>query len=200
MGVIVIRTEWAGTTGGPGLTQMCVNGFIPVAPAAAQTMVNAVRTFWNSLAALLPNELTLTVSPIVDSYDPVTGDLDSTIVVATPPLPVVGTSSSNYAGGAGLKVKWETNTVKNGKRVRGSTFIVPAASAAYSTTGDITGSAQTTVNNAAAALISAIDAPAQDLTVWSRPRLLPTPRDGDLTDIVSGVCSSKTAILRSRRD
>lgn len=199
----IIRTEWAGTTGGPGLTQMCIatmeNWTVPI-DSAGQTAVDAVRTFWNSIAGLLPNELTLTVSPQIDQYDTLTGDLEFTMVVATPPLPVLGTSAAIYAGGAGAKVTWETGVIANGRRVRGSTFIVPIGSNAYTTTGTITGAAQTTINNAASTLRTALEPRLTNLGVWSRPKTVPVPTSGAFNEVTSGLASSKTAILRSRRD
>lgn len=200
MGIAIIRTDWSGTTGGPGLTQLAINTFIPVAPAAAQDWVDAVRVFWDTIKTYLPNELTLTVLPQVDAYVTETGDLDSTVVAATPPLPVLGGGTGTYAGGSGIKVTWETNQIAFGKRVRGSTFIVPATSGAFTVNGQVSGTVQTAVNAAAAALIAAIDEPAVDLTVWSRPKTTPVVRAGFATDIVQGICSSKSAILRSRRD
>lgn len=200
MGISIIRTEWSGTTGGPGLSQMCIEGFIPVPAATAEDWCDAVRAFWFSLASLLPNELTLNVAPTVDSFDTETGDLDSTVVIASPPAQVAGASISTYAGGSGVKVKWDTNQIKFGKRVRGSTFIVPIASNAFTATGVVSGAAQTTINNAAATLVTAIDNFGGNLAVWSRPRTEPTAREGFATHVVQGLCSTKSAILRSRRD
>jgi len=200
MGIAIVRTEWSGTSGGPGLTQMCIDAFIPITTAQAQAWVDAVRAFWLAQAALLPNELTLTVSPAVDFYVTETGELDGTTIAATAPAAVLGSSAATYSGGAGYKVTWETNQVKNGRRVRGNTYVVPAAGGVFTATGTVSSAAQTTVNNAAATLIAAIEEPAVNLSVWSRPKEIPVVRAGDSTPVVIGQCSTKSAILRSRRD
>lgn len=200
MGIAIIRTEWSGTSGGPGLTQMAIDAFIPVTTAQAQAWCDAVRAFWLAQAGLLPNELTLTVSPVVDFYVTETGELDGTVVAPTAPAAVLGTSAATYSGGAGYKVTWETNQVKFGRRVRGFTYVVPAAGGVFTASGTVGSATQTTVNTAAANLIAAIEEPSVNLSVWSRPKTTPTVRPGDSTPIIVGLCSAKSAILRSRRD
>lgn len=199
----IIRTDWSGTSGGPGLTQMCLdtmeNWPVPI-ESAGQDAVDAVRAFWLALQTVLPNELTLQVQPQIDNYNTLSGDLDFSITVPTTPAAVLGNSSATYAGGSGIKVVWETNQIKRGRRVRGSTFIVPAAGTAFSNTGVVTSAAQTTINNAAATLLTTLETNLTRLLVWSRPVTLPTPRVGDTTPVEIGVCSQKSAILRSRRD
>jgi hypothetical protein len=202
MPVGLVRTEWSGTSGGPGLTQHAIMG-APAGtwnPGGEQGAVNAVRAFWAAIAAQLPNELQLSVSPIVDVYNEDTGILMASYAAATTPAVVPGTSASNYAAGAGLKVTWNTGSIRDGRRVRGSTYIVPAGSNVYDGNGRILPANQTTINTAASNMISALTLNGTPLGVWSRPRVVPTPRIGALFDVESGTCSSKTAILRGRRD
>lgn len=198
----IVRTEWSGTSGGPGLSQMAVMGAAggDWNPSGAQTAVNAVRAFWQAHAADLPDELRLTVSPVVDTYDRVTGDLFSSTVAGTAPAVVVGTSTAGYAGGAGLKVTWNTNQIRNGRRVRGSTFIVPISAAVFTAVGTIGTVRINGTNTAAATLISQLNAGGTPLAVWSRPRTGINARAGYATEVVTGSSSTKTAILRGRRD
>lgn len=200
--VAIVRTEWSGTSGGPGLTQMAVLGAAGGIwnPGGTQAAVNAVRAFWASLTGQLPNELSLVVSPVIDDYDTVSGELVGSYTAGTSPAPVLGTSTATYAAGAGFKVTWNTGQIRNGRRVRGSTFVVPAAQVVYDTSGRIIGTTQTVVNNAAGTLLSALGSAGTSMAVWSRPRELPTPRGGYATEVVTGTCSSKTAIMRGRRD
>lgn len=202
MTVAIVRTEWSGTSGGPGLTQMAILGAAggDWNPSGAQNAVNAVRSFWDSLKSFLPDEVKLQVMPIVDVYDRVTGDLVDSNVAATAPLSVQGTATGGYAGGAGLKVSWNTNQIRQGRRVRGSTFIVPVANTAFSLTGNIAAGAQTTVTTSAQALIAALNSGATPLGVWSRPGPPSKPRAGFATEVLTGTCSSKTALMRGRRD
>lgn len=203
--VAIVRTAWSGTSGGPGITQMALLGATGEDwnPGGAQGAVNAVRGFWDSIKLYLPNELTLTVSPIVDRYDTGTGELTGTETAATAPAAVIGTGTGNYAGGAGFKVTWETGSIRDGRRVRGATYIVPATTDAFTATGTVGPAAKTAVNNAAAAMIAAMSTASISMAVWSRPReestTLPA-RVGLAYDAESGACSSKSAILRGRRD
>lgn len=200
--VAIVRTEWAGTSGGPGLTQFAVLGAAGGIwnPSGTQSAVNAVRTFWDSLKANLPDEVKLTVSPVIDDYDTVTGDLMGSYVAGTAPLVVAGTSSSGYAGGAGGKMIWNTGQIRNGKRVKGSTFIVPLSLGVFSTTGSVGTTFVSLANTSAASLLSQLAAGGTSLAVWSRPGTPEKPRAGFATEVLTGSLSNKSAILRGRRD
>ena len=203
--VALVRTAWSGTSGGPGITQIALLGAVGGSwnPGGEQAAVNAMRAFWDSVKAYLPNELTLTVSPVVDYYNRETGVLLGSNIAATPPAAVIGTATGVYAGGAGLKVTWETGQIRDGRRVRGATYVVPLDSASFTTTGTISPTTKTAFNNAAATFKSAIVTGNMAVGVWSRPRenhpTLPD-RDGAAFEVTQGVCSSKSAILRGRRD
>lgn len=200
--VAIVRTYWDGTSGGPGLTQFALEGAAGGEwnPGGTNGAVSAVRVFWDSLKALLPDELRLTVSPIIDDYNSITGKLVGSYVASTTPTVVAGTSATSYAAGAGAKITWNTNQISNGRRVRGSTFLVPLAAANYTITGTISAAAIATINNSAGNLISGLATASTPLAVWSRPIKEPNARAGFDTQVVSGTCGSKTAILRGRRD
>lgn len=196
--VHIVRTEWAGTSGGPGLTQMAIEpSFGELTPEGA---VNAVRAFWNSMVTILPNELTLQVSPIIDEYNTVTGQLIGSTVSSTTPAVVTGGNAGAFAGGSGLKVTWETGVIANGRRVRGSTFVVPVASSAFTTSGTTTPTTQTLINGSAQTLIDALNTNVSELAVWSRPIEGTPGRIGSIHYVTQGICSNKSAIMRSRRD
>jgi hypothetical protein len=198
----IVRSEWSGTTGGPGLSQHAVMGAAggDWNPNGAQAAVNAVRAFWASMASSLPDEVRIQVSPVVDTYERENGDLFSSHVAGTPVGVVAGTSTAGYAGGAGTKITWNTGQIRNGRRVRGSTFIVPLSGALFTANGTLGTVTVTQLNTSAANLISALSSAATPLAVWSRPRTTPELRVGFATEVVSGSVSSKSAILRGRRD
>jgi hypothetical protein len=203
MGLIaIIRSEWSGTSGGPGLSQMAVMGAAggDWNPNGAQAAVNAVRAFWNARAGDLPDEVRIQVSPVVDTYERETGVLVSSSTAATVPAIVAGTNTLGYAGGAGLKITWNTNQIRNGRRVRGSTFVVPISAGVFSAVGTVGGTTASGFNAAAATLISSLNAGGTPLAVWSRPRTGIDARAGFATEVIQGTCSSKSAILRGRRD
>lgn len=200
--VAIVRTAWSGTSGGPGLTQFAVLGAAGGIwnPSGTQSAVNAVRTFWESLKTLLPDELKLDISPVIDDYDTVTGDLVGSYVAGTAPLQVIGTSTSSYVGGAGAKITWNTGQIRNGKRVKGSTFLVPISSSVFGATGTVGSTAITTINGAANTMLSQLTAGGTSLGVWSRPGPPSKPRAGFATEVLTGSVGNKSAILRGRRD
>jgi len=203
--VALVRTAWSGTSGGPGVSQIAVLGAAggDWNPSGAQAAVNAVRAFWDAIKAYLPNELTLTVSPVVDTYIRETGVLFSSSIAATAPAVVVGTATGSYAGGSGIKVTWETGQIRDGRRVRGATYIVPADGTSFTNTGTVASATKTAINSAATTMMASMVTGSVTLGVWSRPREATTTlaaRDGAAFQVSQGICSSKSAILRGRRD
>jgi len=202
----ICRTNWSGTTGGPGLTQLAFEA--PTDPhswdaAAAQRVVNAVRAAWVSIGAYLPDNIKLDVNPVVDTYDIVSGDLVGSSTAAAVPAQVAGTATANFSMAAGCKVNLNTGQIRNGRRVRGSVFIVPAASNAFTTDGLVLGTARSAINAAFAGINTTLASSNEQMTVWSRP--IPEgkqygPRDGASTLVTGFETSEKTAILKGRRD
>lgn len=197
----IVRTGWSGTTGGPGLTQLAFreDTMQEITAAHAQTAVNAVRAFWNGLASYLPNEVTLTVQPVVDVYDALSGDLVASKTAATPPASVAGTDTGAYAMGAGIKANLQTGIIRDGRRVRGAIYIVPAGTSAYANTGLVAAIARTAINTNGATMLAALVTGGLELLVWSRPTNT-TSNDGDVAEVTSIEGNEKTAVLRGRRD
>jgi hypothetical protein len=181
---------------------MCVTGAAGGIwnPDATQASVNAVRTFWDSMKTYLPDELQLRVSPTIDVYNEADAKLTNSYTAATPPVTVNGSSATVYAAGAGFKITWGTGQIRNGRRVRGTTFVVPAASNCYASNGMISSAVVAVMNTSAANLLAALSAAGTSMAVWSRPIELPQPRLGTVTSVIGGSCSTKTAVLRGRRD
>jgi hypothetical protein len=202
LNVGLIRTGWVGTSGGPGLTQLAFENATgdDITVGQAQAAVNAVRAFWDGIKSLLPNELTLTVSPVVDIYNYQDEELIGSFSAPTVPAAVTGTAAGNYAAGIGFKVNLNTGFIRYGRRVRGSIFVVPSDALCFTNTGVVASATKTTVNTAAATMLAAFVTAGCNLNVWSRPVLLPEERTGWLT-VVQGIdTNEKSAILRGRRD
>lgn len=200
--VAIVRTEWNGTSGGPGLTQLALRttALNEWSNAESQAAVDIVRAFWQGLRTSFPDELTLTVSPIVDIYNEFTGDLVNSFTAGTAPAPVIGGGTSTYAGGVGAKVNWNTGVVRNGRRVRGHTYLVPIIGTAFTNTGTVASATQLAVTTVAETMRSALIATNHPLVVYSRPVTGEGARPGVITDVIGGVCGTKSAILRGRRD
>lgn len=202
MAVGVVRTAWAGTSGGPGVTQLFIREGAGAFWTAtqAQNAVNAVRTFWNAVAATLPDDVVLTVQPVVDIYNEIDGQLQASVTAATPPASVAGTSTGVFAMASGMKVNLNTNVIRFGRRVRGSFFIVPAASTVYTTGGAVASTVRTSVNTAAATMVSSLSSSGLELVVYSRPQTVPTARVGATSLVATVETNEKAAVLRGRRD
>lgn len=198
----IIRTEWSGTSGGPGLTQIAFNAGEnhPVPEVDVQVLVNAMRTFWNAIAAYLPDELRLTVNPTVDVYRTADGELVSSTTAPTAPLVVAGTGTGSYAGGAGMKMTWKTSFIRYGRRVSGSTYIVPAVGSAFTTEGNIGGTPRSTIDGAGGTFLGSLNSANYQAVVWTRPTPRHPGRPGVVTAISSGSVGLKSAVLRGRRD
>lgn len=200
--VSIVRTAWAGTSGGAGLTQTAVCDIErdPLNATQAQAAVNAVRAFWDGIKAYVPNEVTWTVSPVVDIYDIIDQELTGSVTAATPPASVTGTATGNYSMAAGLKANLNTGAIAFGRRVRGSIYIVPADSSAFANNGVAAAIARTTINSAGATLLGAMTTGGMDMVVYSRPKTTPTVRSGDVHNITGIETNEKTSVLRGRRD
>jgi hypothetical protein len=200
----IIRTSWLGTSGGPGLTQLAINRSetdqVVLTTTEAQDAVNAVRAFWDAIKANMPNELTFTVSPVVDQYDYATGDLVASVSAPTPPVSVLGTDTGSYSMASGAKLILNTTKILDGRRVRGGIYLVPMAGLQTTNTGTVASTARTTFNTAANTMRTSLNTAGLTLMVWSRPTSPGPSTDGALSAVTGVETSEKVAILRGRRD
>jgi hypothetical protein len=201
----IIKTTWAGTSGGPGLSQLIISNPTgdPISNSQATQAVVAVRAWWASLAGLIPNEVQLQVLPTVDCYEvgAFNNSLSSSLTSTTNPAVVNGTDVGAYAMAAGLKANLHTNVIRWGRRIRGCVYVVPAGLSAYTVTGTIAPAAKTTIDNAGTTLLSAMATAGLNLVVWSRFNEKKHPDRASAVAIVDSVrTNDSTAILRGRRD
>lgn len=201
----IVKTHWLGTTGGPGLTQLAFrkNDMSQITPGDAQAAVNAVSTFWGNIKANIPNEISLTVDPVVDCfrYEGLNNELWSSSSAASAPTATLGQGVNAYSMAAGLRVNLNTGVIRFGRRVNGSIFLVPCDSNAFSVTGTVSTSAKLTIDNAGATLLGSLTASQLVLGVWSRFDVKHHPdRPGAFSDVQTVKTNDKTAILRGRRD
>lgn len=202
----LVKTHWNGTSGGPGLTQLAFQSQTDPHTwdaAAAQTAVNAVRTFWNTMVGIIPNNISLQVDPVVDVFNVIDAGLVGTYTAATTPVIVQGTDAGVFNMASGLKISLKTGSILNRRRVHGSIFLVPCAGAAFDGDGVVTGGNVTTMMNASNTLLSTSRTANQGLCVWSRPKKATAQhpaRDGAASDVTGFQINSHGAVLRGRRD
>lgn len=148
--------------------------------------------FWDALKGIIGGGVTVTVPDSGDLIDVATGELSGTWT-DTGGGAISSTGIGDYALGVGARIRWHTNGVVGGRRVVGSTFIVPLAPGSYQSSLGLTNAVVTTLTAAAGALFSAASGPNH---VYSKPR---PGRAGSSHPVVSASAPDAVSWLRSRR-
>ena len=193
-----VKVRWSGFIGSPGWSNFYFDGpdgtFLT--PADAPLCADRVSTFLTAIKNQFYSDLNWTIQSDVEAISPATGELLNIHNIGPRAAITGGTAKTPYSAASGIVVTWRTNGVRNGRRVRGRTFLVPAATSSYQDDTVLT-TALTTFQTAASAL--ATPSANIHLGVWSRPTA-PGASDGDWFETVSASVPDKVAILRSRRD
>lgn len=148
--------------------------------------------FFDEVLDLLPPGTTITIPAGGDVLDESTGTITGawgggSSTVKTQSLPQA------YAAGVGARVVWETGGIRNGRRVKGSTFVLPLGNTCYENDGSLTAATITALDAACAAMLAQV--PTQ-MRVWSRPTAtLP----GVAHPVLGYSVPDKVSWLRSRR-
>ena len=181
-----LRVAWSGNAVvGPGLTTFYVDPSFSAVPAA-------VVTFLQDIDNYIPTGVTWTVPSGGDILDDATGDLIGAWT-GTGGSSVNSIGSGDYAQGVGARIRYSTNGIVAGRRVRGATFVVPLLASLYSGAGILDSTVVTGLQTAANVLLGTA---AGDLLVWSRPA---PGRAGSSHSITSAVVPNQISWLRSRR-
>lgn len=198
-----VRSEWTGFNGAPGYTNLFFRDFngngdagTDFTVADATGAVERVRNFFGSLAALFPDDVTITPDTNVDVLEDTTGELVDSLS-STSGGEVKGTDTGGYQAAGGAVISWRTSGIRAGRRVRGRTFLVPLAGSLFNTTGNLIPSIQQTIQTSANALLNPTGTP--DLGIWARPTA-PGATDGAWFVARQASVPSRGSILRSRRD
>lgn len=191
-----IRAQWAGTgVTGPSVSTFYWDAAVTGGPAA-------VRAFFDAVKGQLPNTLTITV----DSTGDIILDTDGSLIgswTESAGSPVAGTDNNAFVNGTGLRISWQTAGIYRGRRVKGSTFLVPVGRDLYNAQGIIDAGHLATVQTAADALVAAGGG---DFKVYSRevqadPTHVPpiVHTDGTASGVTGAVAHNAVSWLRSRR-
>jgi hypothetical protein len=179
-----IPVTWQTGAGGAG-----VSFFYSI---QADDVTTALGTFFNAIKGPFPNVVSWNVPAAGDTIESTTGALVGSWSGGTS-ASITGGTSGTYAAGTGAYVRWLTNTVRNGRKFVGRTFLVPLVSGVYDNDGTITGTNLTTFQNAANTLVST-----STVVVWGRPSG-PGAADGLFAEQTGAVVPDKVTSLRSRR-
>jgi hypothetical protein len=197
--VSTVTVIWQGFTGAPGYSHFRFQELVDA--AACNAAGAAVRAFFLAQQAVWQTGWSFQVQPTVQQNDIGTGLLTSERAMTTTPAVVNGTANATttYEGGSGYVINWITNSVHNGRKIRGRTFIVPATGQSFSADGTISPATQTSAQTAAAALMNDT---ATELSVWSRfwdTAKPPNQTGGSLTPVTGVLVPDRAAQLRTRR-
>lgn len=154
--------------------------------------VGPLKAFYEAIKAYFPSTLQITVPQQGDTLDVASGRIVDAWGGSNGGV-VTGTGTAAYARGSGARVVWQTSGIRNGRRVRGSTFLVPLVSTVYATDGQVNVAPQTAITTAASNLITAYGS---SLVIWSRPRRF---AGGETHSILQATVPRNPTQLRSRR-
>lgn len=196
--ILRLTINWTGFQGGPGYTNLHFRDFSE--GEVTQTMIDGAITktdaWLDAWTVLIPSGVSYVINPSIEIIEVESGDL-LRYEAGSPDLTRVGTSAGKYAGGSGACINWYTNVVRNSRRIRGRTFMVPLGDYALSTNGTIDDPRLVGMIDATTLFLN--HTAAGDLGVWSRPSS-PTANDGQWAVVSSFRINDKLAQLRSRRD
>jgi hypothetical protein len=163
----------------------------------AGNVATATRTFFDQIKALLPGVVKIDVMQEVEVLDASSGNMTG-IVTAGTQLQVVGGAgaTATWSAPSGACITWSTAGIRNNRRVRGRTFLVPLATMAYAPDGTIDSTPLSTLNTAAQALRGNFSG--QNLGVYARPPK-GTQSGGQFYSVSGHRITDQAAILRSRR-
>jgi len=192
-----IRVNWSGFVGAPGVSTFYATD--------AATLIPLLHTYFTALVNVFPNVVRINAELTGDEIESTTGVLTGVWAGGTF-AQVSGGSAGVYASPAGVLQRWDTATILSGRKLRGHTFLVPAASTCFDTSGQVLAGTVTTAQAAAAALITAA---AGNMLIYQRPRAARaadgsrpaiTARGGGYGPVSASRIGSAPAILSSRRD
>lgn len=201
--ILRVKWKWTGFSGAPGYTVMHFRDFdgpdgggSELDGAAAARAVQSTWTFFDSIKSLLPNTVRLNVEPDIDRLEDTTGKLNNSFNVGI--AEIAGTAAATgYSASSGAVINWRTNGIRNSRKIRGRTFLVPLSGVAYDVDGDLKSTARTTLQTASDIL--AFNPSSPDLGVYARPTAKGAS-DGAWYRISGNNVPSMIAVLRSRRD
>jgi hypothetical protein len=199
MAIAKATVNWTNFIGAPGYTNLYFRDFQvenTIDQAIVDGFVAKLDLWLDAWVSSVPLNISFVVNPTVDVIDETNGQLTD-FFTATPDPTRSGASSGNYSAASGACVNWYTNAVRNGRRIRGRSFMVPLGQTALATDGSID---NTRIASLRAATATFIDGTGTgDLGVWARPTA-PGATDGEWAFASSFTLPDKVAVLRSRRD
>lgn len=179
-----VNVAWTTGIGGTGLST-----FYTLDPV---DVTAELGTFFNAIKAFFPTPVTWQIPNSGDMITDNTGILSGGWSGGTAATISASGGAGAYVAGTGAYVRWGTNTVVAGRRVKGRTFLVPMLTSQFDTFGTITDTSVATIQTAASALQGS-----GKLKVWHRPPEGTTL--GFVAQVTSATVPDKVTSLRTRR-
>jgi hypothetical protein len=180
------------TWDGTGVVGGGLSTFYTVGSAGAMT--SALKTLFEVLKSQIPPSVSINIPAGGETINSTDGVLMGAWT-ATPVTVVVGTGNGPFAGGVGGRIVWQTAGITRGRRVRGSTYLVPLHHAAYDTNGSMSDAIMAGFPTPISAFVTALS---PDFVIWSRPSAAGAT-DGAAHPVLSGAIDDATSWLRTRR-
>lgn len=181
---------------GPGVSTFYLQGSVTTGwPAAVLALFNALKGF-------VPPGVTWTIPGTVDILDEATGEITGVNTPGGGGTVASSAPAGDYKPGVGARIRWQTSGIVGGRKVQGTTFLVPVMSAEIPN-GTLSASlASTGVSAPATYRQTAGITPA----IYSRPRpahvkngvTIPA-RAGSCWPIVGNTMPNSLTWLRTRR-
>ena len=159
---------------------------------AASGFQAAVADFFQAIEASLPVGQQIFVPNSGDLLDVATGALSGVWSEGSGET-IVGQDTQGYAAGVGIRVVWPTAGIRNGRRVKGSTFMCPIGKNSFEGSANIATATITLYESAASALLTS---QGSDMKIWSRPR---NGSGGQAFSVIGREVPDEISWLRSRR-
>lgn len=187
----VITWISTGYSGSPGYTKFKFNGILDAGTAA--TAATNSRSVLSAIAAAgIPSICSYACQANFQVYTD--AGVLSNEGAFTPPSGVTGAQSGSYVGGAGAVIYWLTGQINGGHKVKGRTFIVPLAAAAYQNDGTLASAIVTSLQTAASTFATSTPQP-----VVNSRKLGQADRIDATFNISGAQVKDRSAFLRSRR-
>jgi hypothetical protein len=193
-----VTINWTGFIGAPGYTNLYWRNTTPgtITQNVVDEAVSKTDTWLTQMKTVIASTVTVGIDASVEEINDATGALVA-FWTGAPAAASAGTSAGAYSAAAGACIAWSTNAVRNNRRIRGRTFIVPVGGASLAVDGTLDALELSTLRSASDALrASGADA---RLVIWGRPTT-PGGTDGVSAEVIASNVQDKTAVLTSRRD
>ena len=199
MAIMRAKLQW--TIPNAGISHSVLHFRAPGGFAPTQADADVVRTkmgtMKTNIQSLIPSTIQLRVQSDVEVIDTPDGKL----------LDVFGTASDTTNGGSlpgsekwaapvGAVITWNTADIRNSRRVKGRTFLVPIASSLFDVDGTLNPTNMSQIETVATNLRTASSG--VELVVYGRPSA-PGATDGTASLVTSHRIPDTAAILTSRR-